>query len=86
MANPINNANTPNIETRGGLYPDLNNLRYNITTEQCEAYIQKKFNTVLAMMRAGKCTDKDGKPLPAIDFCKTEMYNSVRESAQYCLE
>lgn len=68
MANPINNANTPNIETRGGLYPDLNNLRYNITTEQCEAYIQKKFNTVLAMMRAGKCTDKDGKPLPAVDL------------------
>ena len=23
MANPINNANTPNIETRGGLYPDV---------------------------------------------------------------
>ena len=68
MANPINNTNTPNIETRGGIYPDLNNLRYNITTEQCEAYVQKKFNTVLAMMRAGKCTDKDGKPLPAVDL------------------
>lgn len=69
MANPNNNANTPNIETRGGLYPDLNNLRYNITTEQCEAYVQKKINTVVALMKQGKCIDsRTNHSLPAVDI------------------
>lgn len=62
------NNNSTNIETRGGLFPDVNNLRYNITTEQCEAYVQKKFNTVLAMMKQGKCKDVNGNPIPAVDI------------------
>ena len=62
------NNNNTNIETRGGLFPDVNNLRYNITTEQCEAYLQKKFNTTLALMKAGKCKDKNGNPIPAVDL------------------
>lgn len=50
MTNPINN----NPKTRGNLIPDMNNLRYNITTEQIEAYLQKKMDTAVALVKSGK--------------------------------